>query len=95
MAWLAVAALVAAGFWTPVIIAAARGTARIGLVILLTLLTPVTGVSWFGALFAACTLPRALPRPPRRARPLPPAGGRPAGYGPRPAAPARPAGTWR
>ena len=54
--------------WTPMIIAAIRGTERIGLVLLLTTLT---GVTWFVALGAAFILPRF-----RRCR------ARPAGRGP-------------
>jgi hypothetical protein len=56
-------------FWLPVIIAAIRGTEPIGIVILLTLLTPLGGVTWFGAWIAAFMFPRRQPARARRARP--------------------------
>lgn len=71
MAWIAVIALVAAGFWLPVLIAALRGTVHMGLVVTLTALALGTGVTWFAAMWAACTLPRARPAGPWQARPGP------------------------
>jgi hypothetical protein len=69
MAWITVIVLVAAGFWLPVLIAAVRGTVHIGLVVTLTVLALGTGVTWFAAMWAACTLPRARPAAPYPARP--------------------------
>jgi hypothetical protein len=58
-------------FWSPVIVAAIRGTYRLWIVILLTVLTPIGGVTWFGAWFAAFAFPRKPPAPPYRPAPPP------------------------
>jgi hypothetical protein len=58
-----------------VIVAAIRGTEPTGIVILLTLLTPVGGVMWFGAWIAVFMFPRR--RPERASRPNPASRARP------------------
>jgi hypothetical protein len=69
LAWAAVILAAIVVFWLPLAIAAARQVDRIGLVVLLTLLGLATGVLWFAALWAACTLPRRVTFPPRAAGP--------------------------
>jgi len=54
--WIAVIVLACVLILAPVIVAAARQTEKIGLVILLTLLTPVGG--WFAAWVPTFMLPR-------------------------------------
>jgi len=53
-------------FWLPVLVAAIRGTELLWLVVLLTVLTPLGGVTWFGAWIVAFAFPRRRPAPPRR-----------------------------
>lgn len=63
-AWIAVIAVAFVLFWAPVIVAAARGTQQMGLVVLLTLLTPAGGVTWFAAWIVVIILPtRSQPGP--------------------------------
>lgn len=57
LVWLAVIPVAFALFWAPVIVAAARGTQQMGLVVLLTLLTLAVGVTWFAAWVAVIILP--------------------------------------
>jgi len=70
MVWLAVIAGAIVLFWLPVIVAGIRGTDPLWMVILLTVLTPLGGVTWFGAWIAVFIFPRNRPAPPRR--PVPP-----------------------
>ena len=69
--WVAVIVAAIVLFWLPVIVAAIRGTDALWIVILLTVLTPLGGVTWFGAWFAAFAFPRNRPTPPRRPAPPP------------------------
>ena len=71
MVWLAVIVGAIVLFWLPVIVAGIRGTDPLWIVILLTLLTPLGGVTWFGAWIAVFIFPRQPARSPRR--PAPPA----------------------
>jgi hypothetical protein len=66
LVWVAVIAGAFALFWLPVIVAAIRGTDPLGIVVLLTVLTPLCGATWFAAWYAAFALPRRLPAPPPR-----------------------------
>lgn len=61
LVWVAVIGGAIVLFWLPVIIAAIRGTQPLGIVILLTLLTPLGGVTWFGAWLAVFMFPRSRP----------------------------------
>jgi hypothetical protein len=76
MVWLAVIAGSIVLFWLPVIVAGIRRTDPLWIVILLTVLTPLGGVTWFGAWIAVFIFPRNRPAPPRRPapphRPAPP-----------------------
>ncbi len=65
LVWVAVIGGAIFLFWLPVIIAAIIGTEPIGIVILMTLLTPLGGVTWFGAWIAVFMFPR---RPARASR---------------------------
>jgi len=69
LVWVAVIGGAIILFWLPVIIAAIRGTEPLGIVILLTLLTPLGGVTWFGAWLAVFMFPRSRPARTRGARP--------------------------
>jgi hypothetical protein len=71
MVWAAVFVGAFVLFWLPVVAAAIRGTEPLWLVILLTVLTPLGGVTWFGAWILAFTLPRRRPAPPPRRALLP------------------------
>jgi hypothetical protein len=73
LVWVAVIAGAILLFWLPVIIAAIRGTDPLWLVVLLTVLTPLGGVTWFGAWIAAFAFPRRQPASPRPALPRQPA----------------------
>ena len=57
-------------FCLPVLVAAIRGTDQLWLVVLLTLLTPLGGVTWVGAWIVALAFPRRRPAPARRSAPL-------------------------
>jgi hypothetical protein len=65
LAWPAVVIAAAVLFWTPVLIAAARGTERTGTVVLLTMLTLLLPPAWFVALVASFLLPPKGTRPAR------------------------------
>jgi hypothetical protein len=59
--WIAVIAGAIVLFWLPVITAAIRGTDPLKIVVLLTVLTPLCGVTWFGAWIAVFALPGRRP----------------------------------
>jgi hypothetical protein len=69
LVWAAVIVGAITLFCLPVIIAAIRGTDPIWPVALLTVLTPLGGVTWFAAWIAAFAFPRRRPAPPRRLAP--------------------------
>lgn len=71
LVWLAVIGGAFVLFWLPVIVAAIRGTDPLRIVVLLTVLTPLGGVTWFGAWFAAFAFPRKRPAPSHRPAPPP------------------------
>lgn len=66
LVWAAVIVGAIVLFFLPIIIAAIRGTDPIWPVVLLTVLTPLGGIWWFGAWFAAFAFPRRRPAPPRQ-----------------------------
>jgi hypothetical protein len=51
-------ALGVAVFFLPILIGLVRRPERMDLVVLFTVLTLVTGATWFGALVLACAMPR-------------------------------------
>lgn len=63
LVWVAVVFAAILLLFTPLIIASIRNVESVGLVVLLTALTGATGVTWFAALYMACTLPRRRPPP--------------------------------
>jgi len=69
LVWAAVIVGAIVLFCLPVIVAAIRGTDPIWLVVLLTVLTPLGGVTWFGAWIVALAFPRRRPAAPRRPAP--------------------------
>ena len=64
--WGVVIAGAIVGFFLPVIVAAIRGTDPMWPVVLLTLATGFTGVTWFAAWIAVFAFPRRRSAPPRR-----------------------------
>jgi hypothetical protein len=69
LVWAAVIVGAIVLFFLPIIMAAVRGTDPIWLVALLTVLTPLGGVTWFAAWFVAFTFPRRRAAPPHRPTP--------------------------
>ena len=69
LVWAAVIVGAIVLFFLPVIIAAIRGTDPMWPVVLLTVLTPLGGVTWFAAWFAAFAFPRRRATPPHRPAP--------------------------
>jgi hypothetical protein len=60
--WVVMFLLGVAVFFLPILIGLVRRAERMDLVVLFTVLTLVTGATWFGALVLACAMPRR-PRP--------------------------------
>src|SRR5262245_43622025 len=67
--WIAVIAGALVLALLPIITAVIRGTEQTWIVVVLTMLTPLSGVTWFFAWWAAFALPRRRLAPPRRAAP--------------------------
>jgi hypothetical protein len=66
MVWAVVIAGAFVLFWLPVGAAMIRGTEPLWPVVLLTVLTPLTGVTWFAAWIPVFAFPRRRPAPPRQ-----------------------------
>jgi hypothetical protein len=64
--WIAVIAGAIVLALLPVITAMIRGTEQTWIVVVLTMLTPLSGVTWFFAWWAAFALPRRRPAPQRQ-----------------------------
>ena len=71
MVWAAVIVGAMVLFCLPVLVAAIRGAEPMWLVVLLTVLTPLGGVTWLGAWIVACGAPGRRPAHPRRPALLP------------------------
>jgi hypothetical protein len=70
LVWIAVIAGAIVLALLPIITAVIRGTEQIWIVVVLTMLTPLSGVTWFAAWWAAFALPRHRAAP--QCRPAPP-----------------------